>query len=66
MAFCLCCSHSVVRCVSRGRLYWFCSHCRQEMIGVESRGTNDTNLGGDRTVRLHKKRSFLGIEGHLN
>ncbi len=28
---CLCCSHTLLRHVSSGRIYWRCSSCYQEM-----------------------------------
>ncbi|PSB10811.1 hypothetical protein C7B61_05115 [filamentous cyanobacterium CCP1] len=28
---CPCCSAKLLRHVSRGRIYWFCPNCRQEM-----------------------------------
>jgi hypothetical protein len=31
VSLCPCCSHQLVRQISRQRLYWFCSSCRQEM-----------------------------------
>lgn len=31
MPLCPCCSHQLIRQISRQRLYWFCSPCHQEM-----------------------------------
>jgi ribosomal protein L37AE/L43A len=28
---CPCCSQSLLRHARQGNIYWFCSHCRQEM-----------------------------------
>ena len=31
---CLCCSHPLLRCIRQQGVYWFCSHCRQEMPNI--------------------------------
>lgn len=31
MSRCVCCSNQLLRHIRYGRVYWFCSHCRQEM-----------------------------------
>ena len=36
MVTCLCCSHQLLRHFRGTGIYWYCSHCRLEMPGVES------------------------------
>ncbi|MEQ9621134.1 hypothetical protein [Coleofasciculus chthonoplastes] len=36
MNTCPCCSHPLLRHISHHRLYWFCSHCWQEMPTVDT------------------------------
>lgn len=36
MHTCPCCSNSLLRHVRHNSLYWYCSHCRQEMPDLES------------------------------
>ncbi|HEY9848358.1 MAG TPA: hypothetical protein V6D28_02780 [Leptolyngbyaceae cyanobacterium] len=31
MSKCICCSNELVRHIRHSRVYWFCSHCWQEM-----------------------------------
>lgn len=31
MSSCVCCSNNLLRHIRDGRVYWFCSHCWQEM-----------------------------------
>ncbi|MBD2181119.1 MULTISPECIES: hypothetical protein [Oscillatoriophycideae] len=31
MTKCLCCSNQLLRHIRHSRVYWFCSHCWQEM-----------------------------------
>ena len=31
MSKCLCCSNELLRHIRHSRIYWFCSHCWQEM-----------------------------------
>ncbi len=33
---CPCCSQSLLRCISKNKVYWFCPDCRQEMPDLES------------------------------
>ncbi len=35
MNVCICCQQSLLRHISQGDVYWYCSHCRQAMPGVE-------------------------------
>lgn len=36
MHTCPCCSTSLLRHVRHNSIYWYCSHCRQEMPNLES------------------------------
>jgi hypothetical protein len=41
MHTCPCCSAPLLRHVRHNSIYWYCSHCRQEMPNLESiRGSN--------------------------
>jgi hypothetical protein len=33
---CPCCSQSLLRCISKNKVYWFCPDCRQEMPNLEA------------------------------
>jgi hypothetical protein len=35
MNSCPCCSHQLLRHIRQHNVYWFCSHCRQEMPNFE-------------------------------
>jgi cytidine deaminase len=35
MNSCPCCSHKLLRHIHQHNVYWFCSHCRQEMPNFE-------------------------------
>jgi len=35
MNSCPCCSHKLLRHIRQQNVYWFCSHCRQEMPNLE-------------------------------
>lgn len=35
MAECPCCSEKLLRHVRQGKVYWFCTHCWQEMPNLE-------------------------------
>jgi ribosomal protein L37AE/L43A len=35
MNSCPCCSHQLLRHIRCSNVYWFCSHCRQEMPNFE-------------------------------
>jgi len=35
MSECPCCSEKLLRHVRHGRVYWFCTHCWQEMPNLE-------------------------------
>ena len=35
MNSCPCCSHQLLRHIRQRNVYWFCSHCRQEMPNFE-------------------------------
>ncbi|NHC37907.1 hypothetical protein [Scytonema millei] len=34
---CPCCDNAVLRHIRHGKVYWFCTHCRQEIpiLGIE-------------------------------
>jgi len=44
MNTCPCCSEVLLRHARQGNIYWFCSHCRQEMPdpSLEKRNTQRT------------------------
>lgn len=44
MSLCPCCSHQLVRQISRQRLYWFCSSCHQEMPNFSQLNSVDKTL----------------------
>lgn len=43
MHTCPCCSASLLRHVRHSSIYWYCSHCRQEMPNLESIRSNSLN-----------------------
>lgn len=50
MPFCPCCSHQLIRQISRQRLYWFCSPCHQEMPNLSQLnwvGKAPTSVSGE-------------------
>lgn len=54
MHTCPCCSNSLLRHVRHNSLYWYCSHCRQEMpdfTSVQARYQQVRQLGD--LVPLH-------------
>ena len=42
---CPCCDNAVLRHIRHGKVYWFCTHCRQEIpiLGIE-RTPVETNI----------------------
>ena len=40
MNSCLCCDNTLLRHVRQGGLYWYCSHCRQEMPNVTAQSVS--------------------------
>lgn len=36
MKECPCCSQPLLRSISKNKIYWFCSNCRQEMPDLET------------------------------
>ncbi len=39
MSICPYCSYSLLRHVRQGKIYWFCSHCWQEVPNFEAIGS---------------------------
>lgn len=61
MSLCPCCSHQLVRQVSRQRLYWFCSSCHQEMPNFSLLNSVDktlTSVSGKVKARLPQETHF--------
>ena len=56
MHTCPCCSESLLLHVRHNTIYWYCSHCRQEMPNLES------ILGNSRSQKQSIE-SWLGITG---
>lgn len=36
MNTCPCCSETLIRYIRKGGIYWYCSHCHQEMPNLSS------------------------------
>ncbi|WP_071881134.1 hypothetical protein [Crinalium epipsammum] len=58
MPTCICCSQSLVRCIRRHKIYWFCTYCHQEMPYL------DDALAGHLVKNLNNKKSFNRLENH--
>ncbi|MBD0312337.1 MAG: hypothetical protein ICV86_05475 [Microcoleus sp. T3-bin5] len=56
MNSCPCCSSQLLRHARHNRVYWFCSHCRQEMPDL-----SEMILGN--STRSHKRDGLVKLPG---
>ena len=63
MLSCLCCSQTLVRCIQRHKLYWFCTYCHQEMPPADD-VKSDAHLAWHTAKSLNNKKSFERLENH--
>ena len=56
MHTCPCCSESLLRHVRHSTIYWYCSHCHQEMPNLES-------IVGSSGKQKQSAKAWLSIAG---
>ena len=64
MNSCPCCSHQLLRHIRQRNVYWFCSHCRQEMPNFEYSSQKVRALSSQ-VVRKPTRASMAILQGKL-